>query len=253
MWFSCIPYLFPKTIKEKESDDKQCAHPNCDEHVLLKNILKANKKWVSVTWNLIPKFFHKLAQGQSPELLWIGCSDSRVPPAIITGKKPGDIFVHRNVGNTIYTSDNNVNAVIEYSVHHLKVKHVIVCGHYGCGAVLASMGCDTGSPTIEEWIKNIRKIYTEYEFQFESLDKPDQITMMCKLNAILNARNACLTSAVQHAWEEGQEVVVHGWIFQLSNGEIEDLEFIVSNAEEVETVTKMAIEKVLHSVEQKEV
>ncbi|KAJ2985565.1 hypothetical protein HDV02_000509 [Globomyces sp. JEL0801] len=158
------------------------------------------------------------------------------------------MFVHRNIGNGVYPTDDNANSVIEYSVEHLKVKDVIVCGHFGCGAVMAGMGGNTGMEFIEKWINQIRKIYSKYEFQMESYETSQQVEIMCQINAIINARNACLSKPVQHAWKNQQSVTVHAWIYQLKNGRIKDLDFNVSRPEDVEISTQLAIKKVFATI-----
>ncbi|KAI8896208.1 carbonic anhydrase [Globomyces pollinis-pini] len=230
---SFVIYLIGKEVEEQDQ---------------LKQILTANLAWAEQTEKSQPKLFEELASGQSPTMLWIGCSDSRVPPSLITGRNPGEMFVHRNIGNGVYPMDDNANSVIEYSVEHLKVKDVIVCGHFGCGAVMAGMGGDTGMEFIEKWINQIRKIYSKYEIKMESYNQSEQVEIMCQINAIINARNACLSKPVQHAWKVQQPVTVHAWIYQLKNGRIKDLGFNVSRPEDIDLTTQLAIKKVFQSV-----
>ncbi|KAJ3312488.1 hypothetical protein HDV04_003088 [Boothiomyces sp. JEL0838] len=208
----------------------------------LLGILEANKRWARNVQRVNPEFFNKQNAGQQPTMLWVGCSDSRVPPTHITQTKPGDFFVHRNIGNAVHSLDMNANAVMQYSIDALKVKHVIVCGHYKCGAVKAGMGKNTGLPIIEQWIANIRNLDDQIHETLDKLDHELAFDLMCELNAITNARNACLTQVVQNAWKRGQPLTVHGWCYRLSTGIIEDLKFEVSNPIKVESAYQSAIQ-----------
>ncbi|KAJ3271723.1 hypothetical protein HDV01_006418 [Terramyces sp. JEL0728] len=208
----------------------------------LLGILEANKRWARNVQRINPEFFHNQNEGQHPTMLWIGCSDSRVPPTHITQTKPGDFFVHRNIGNAVHALDLNANAVMQYSIDALKVKHVIVCGHYKCGAVKAGMGKNTGLPIIEQWIANIRNLDDQIHETLDKLDHDMAFDLMCELNSITNARNACLTQVVQNAWKKGQPLTVHGWCYRLSTGIIEDLKFEVNSPDRVEIAYQSAIQ-----------
>ncbi|KAJ3312489.1 hypothetical protein HDV04_003089 [Boothiomyces sp. JEL0838] len=204
-------------------------------------LLDANKKWAKAIEDSNPDFFMEQNAGQAPSFLWIGCSDSRVPPNHITATNPGDIFVHRNIGNAVLALDLNANAVMQYAVDVLKVKHLIVCGHYKCGAVHAALGHSTGLPIIEQWIAHIRTLDAQFHDTLKRLPPQVRFDLMCELNAITNAKNACLSVVVQNAWKRGQKLVVHGWCYRLANGIIEDLNFEVDDPKQVEYTFEAAM------------
>ncbi|KAJ3271722.1 hypothetical protein HDV01_006417 [Terramyces sp. JEL0728] len=208
-------------------------------------LLEANKKWAKAIEDTNPDFFMEQNAGQAPSFLWIGCSDSRVPPNHITSTNPGDIFVHRNIGNAVLALDLNANAVLQYAVDALKVKHIIVCGHYKCGAVHAAIGHKTGLPIIEQWIAHIRILDAQFHDTLKRLPPQVRFDLMCELNAITNAKNACLSTVVQNAWKRGQKLVVHGWCYRLANGIIEDLMFEVEDIQQVEYTFEAAMKNAI--------
>ena len=186
-------------------------------------LLNNNRQWVSDIKEANPRFFDELAQGQSPESLWIGCADSRIPPSQVVGAGPGELFVHRNIANMVVHTDLNCLSVLQYAVDHLGVKNVVVCGHYGCGGVKASMEqADHG--IIDNWLRHIQDVYREHRETLEALsDHNARFRKLCELNVAAQVRNVANTPVVQQAWQRGQQLTVHGWIFELADGHIYDL------------------------------
>jgi len=205
-----------------------CAKPIETKDISYEALLQGNKDWVKDTIDKDPAFFDKLSDGQNPPVLWIGCSDSRVPANQITNTKPGDIFVHRNIANVVVHTDMNMLSVLDYSVNVLKVKHVIVCGHYGCGGVKAALG-NKQVGIIDNWLRNIRDVYRTYELEMSAIQDPiKRFDRLVELNAIEGASNIMNTSIVQAAWANGQELSVHAWVYSLKTGIIKDME-VTSN------------------------
>jgi len=200
---------------------------------VLKNLFDQNREWAEKVKESDPDFFLKLSKQQSPEYLWIGCSDSRVPSNQIVGLLPGEIFVHRNIANVVVPSDLNCLSVIQYAVEVLKIKHIIVCGHYGCGGVKAAMDNDEHG-LIDNWLHHIRDVYRTHSEEVDALqDNTLKINKMCELNVIEQVANVCNTTIVRSAWKAGQELSVHGWIYSIENGILQDLNVCVTGIEEV--------------------
>ncbi|ACU02865.1 MULTISPECIES: carbonic anhydrase [Pedobacter] len=207
--------------------------------ITYESLLKGNKEWVAETLKEDPKFFEKLSAGQAPPVLWIGCSDSRVPANQITNTMPGDIFVHRNIANVVTHTDMNLLSVLDYSVNVLKVKHIIVCGHYGCGGVNAALG-DNQVGLIDNWLRNIKDVIRLHEREMQTIKDPQKKSnRLVELNAIEGAANVMSTSIVQNAWATGQELSVHAWVYSLQTGLITDLQVSASNADDISPVFKM--------------
>ncbi len=186
-------------------------------------LLKNNKEWVSSKLNEDPDYFKKLALGQSPEYLWIGCSDSRVPANEITGTLPGEMFVHRNIANMVVHSDMNLLSVLSYAVEVLKVKHIIVCGHYGCGGVIAAMG-NKQFGLIDNWLRHIKDVYRYHHNELDAIkDENERARRFVELNVIEQVHDLGKTSIVQKAWSNNQELHIHGWVYDISEGIIKDL------------------------------
>lgn len=182
-----------------------------------------------------PDFFLKLSLQQSPEYLWIGCSDSRVPANEIVGLLPGELFVHRNVANVVVHTDFNCLSVIEYAVERLQVKHIIVCGHYGCGGVQAALK-DNQLGLIDNWLRHIKEVWKKYEKEISLIeDEHRQLDRLCELNVIEQVVNVCNTTIIQKAWKRGQQVDVHGWIYSIQDGQLRDLNVKLSNSKDIET------------------
>ena len=186
-------------------------------------LLLENKAWATERLSLDPKFFDRLEHIQAPEFLWIGCSDSRVPANEITNTQPGEIFVHRNIANIVDHTDLNLLSVLQYAVEVLKVKHIIVCGHYGCGGVQAAMS-NISYGLMDNWLRNIKDVYWNNRDALDGLKKEgDRVDRLCELNVIASARNLIKTSIVQHAWKTTHFPVVHGWVYRLTDGILHDL------------------------------
>lgn len=211
--------------------------------ITYEGLLQGNKDWVAETLKEDPAFFERLSAGQAPPVLWIGCSDSRVPANQITNTMPGDIFVHRNIANVVTHTDMNLLSVLDYSVNVLKVKHIIVCGHYGCGGVNAALG-DKQVGLIDNWLRNIKDVIRMHEREMQTIKDPQKRSnRLVELNAIEGAANVMSTSIVQNAWASGQELSVHAWVYSLETGLITDLKVSASGAEDVSPVFKMQAQK----------
>lgn len=203
---------------------------------LLGKLFQQNRDWAAEIKAEDPHFFEKLAVQQTPEILWIGCSDSRVPANELLGLLPGDVFVHRNVANLVIHTDFNCLSVIQYAVEVLKVKHVIVCGHYRCGGVIAAMG-NQEFGLIDNWLRNIKDIYYKYRNEVNAIeDEHERQDYMCELNVLEQVTNICYTSIVQNAWRRGQELAVHGWIYDVKDGLLQDLDITIDNLEQIPDV-----------------
>ncbi|MFT7196165.1 MAG: carbonic anhydrase [Marinoscillum sp.] len=198
-------------------------------------LIKGNEEWVKRQLSLDPDYFKKLAKGQAPEFLWIGCSDSRVPANEITGTESGEIFVHRNIANQVIHSDINMLSVLQYAVEYLHVKHVIVCGHYGCGGVKAAMDT-THVGLVGRWLAFIKDIY-QRNFDLLSMIKSDKEreNKLVELNVIEQVHNLAKTSIVQKAWAN-RELEIHGWVYSLEEGRIIDLECKYTNIDQLEPI-----------------
>jgi len=213
------------------------------EQITYEGLLQGNKDWVAATLNEDPEFFDRLSAGQKPPVLWIGCSDSRVPANQITNTMPGDIFVHRNIANVVTHTDMNLLSVLDYSVNVLKVKHIIVCGHYGCGGVNAALG-DKQVGLIDNWLRNIKDVYRTHERELATIkDTQRKFDRLVELNAIEGAANVMSTSIVQNAWASGQELSVNAWVYSLKTGLITDLKVSASNADDISPVFKMHVDR----------
>jgi carbonic anhydrase len=186
-------------------------------------LLEENKRWAERTQEISPEYFQKLATDQNPEFLWIGCADSRAPADLLTNTQPGQIFVHRNVANLVIHTDLNMLSVLQYAVEVLKVKHIMVVGHTGCGGVKAAMGNkDLG--LINKWLRSIKDTYAKYEEKLEAIeDEEERIFELTKLNIVEQVRNLAKTTIVQHAWNHGEEIYLHGWLLNLNTGLIESI------------------------------
>lgn len=204
-----------------------------------KKIIENNAKWVEESLSLDKDFFKDLARGQQPPLLWIGCSDSRVPANEIIGAKPGEVFVHRNIANMVIHSDMNMLSVLDYAVNVLKVSHVIVCGHYGCGGVKAAMG-NQSIGLIDNWIRHIKDIYRLHENYLNSIeDENERFNKFVEINVQEQVFDLAKTSIVQSAWRNGQDLTLHGWVYGLNSGYITDLDVNMSNNNDLDEVYRL--------------
>ncbi len=193
-------------------------------------LLENNRAWVREQLGLDPKYFDKLALGQSPKYFWVGCADSRVPANVITGTAPGDVFVHRNIANVVINTDLNCMSVLQYAVEVLKVEHVIICGHYGCGGVTAALSAQSFG-LIDNWLRSIKDVYRTYKTELRAY--PDQIALerrLVELNVIESVYSLGKTSILQRAWKERGFPRLHGWVYDIADGLIRDLGVNFSSA-----------------------
>ena len=205
-------------------------------HITYEGLLDGNKKFVADTLKLDPDYFERLANGQKPPVLWIGCADSRVPANQITNTQPGEIFVHRNIANMVIHTDMNMLSVLDYAVNVLKVRHVIVTGHYGCGGVIAAMS-NKEFGLIDNWLRPIKDVYRIHAEQLERItDEKERTNRLVELNVVENVYNLCKTSIVQNAWSTGQELAVHGWVYSIETGKIKDMGVSTRNNENMDEV-----------------
>ena len=199
----------------------------------LSNLFDKNRAWAKGVRARQPDFFEQLAHQQSPQFLWIGCSDSRVPANDIVGLMPGELFVHRNVANVVVHTDLNCLSVMQYAVDVLKVKHIIVCGHYGCGGVSAALG-NQRFGLIDNWLRHIQDVRNKHLQTLSKIPEgPALVDKLCELNVIEQVVNVSQTTVVQDAWLRGQSLAVHGWIYGLNDGHLRDLAICVQNADEL--------------------
>lgn len=203
-----------------------------------KKILDNNKLWVEQQLETDKNYFQDLSKGQNPPLLWIGCSDSRVPANEIIGAKPGEVFVHRNIANLVVHTDMNMLSVVDYAVNVLKVKHVIVCGHYGCGGVKAAMGNESFG-IIDNWIRHIKDLFRLHQDELYAIqDEESRFNRLVELNVIEQVQDLAKTSIVQNAWKNGQNINLHGWVYGLNSGYVTDLNVNLSSNKDLDEVYK---------------
>ncbi len=195
----------------------------------LKNLLEQNQAWAAAITENDPDFFSNLSTQQSPQYLWIGCSDSRVSANQIVDLPPGQLFVHRNIANVVVHSDLNCLSVIQFAVEVLRVKHIIVCGHYGCGGIRAAME-DKQHGLIDNWLGHIKDVKRVNSKKFDGLDHQQQFDLLCELNVIEQVTNVCNTTIVQNAWRNSAELSIHGWIYHIANGILQDLDICISSS-----------------------
>ena len=200
----------------------------------LNQLLENNRRWAEQIKSQDPSFFQTLSQQQSPHYLWVGCSDSRVPANQIIGVSPGELFVHRNVANVVVHTDLNCLSVIQFAVDVLEVKHVIVCGHYGCGGVQAALN-NSRLGLIDNWLRHVQDVRQKHAALLDEVEETHRADKLCELNVIEQVTNVCQTTIVQGAWERGQDLAVHGWIYGLSDGIIRDLNVSTSHQDELAT------------------
>lgn len=207
----------------------------------LDHLFDNNRRWAGEIKTRDDGFFEKLSNQQSPEFLWIGCSDSRVPSNQIIGLMPGEVFVHRNVANMVVHTDFNCLSVIQYAVDVLKVKHIMVVGHYGCGGVRAAIQ-DQQYGLIDNWLRFIKDVYYIKRRRFEGLSEEEKVDLLCEINVKAQVANVCRTSIVQNAWARGQSLVVHGWIYSVSDGLLRDLDLTVNGPDQVPATYRFAVQ-----------
>jgi carbonic anhydrase len=210
----------------------------------IETLIENNRRWAADTVRSDPEFFARLAAQQAPKYMWIGCSDSRVPANQIMGLPPGEVFVHRNVANLVVHTDLNCLSVLQYAVEVLRVEHVIVCGHYGCGGILAA---DRGAPLglIDNWLRHIQDIAERrHDVLAPESDAARRVERLCELNVLEQAHNVCRTTIVQDAWQRGQTLSVHAWIYRLSDGLVQDLGFAAAGGGEPAAELARAITRI---------
>lgn len=199
----------------------------------IKDLFARNRAWAKSVNEKDPEFFSRLAKQQTPDYLWIGCSDSRVPANQIIDLPPGEVFVHRNIANVVVHSDLNCLSVIQFAVEYLKVSHIIVCGHYGCGGVAASLE-DADHGLIDNWLGHIEDVARVNADALQGLENEGMVDRLCELNVIAQVANVCRTSPVQKAWRNGVQLTVCGWIYDIKNGILQDLVTRVASNEELD-------------------
>lgn len=211
----------------------------------LGKLFENNRNWAQSIRDEDPHFFEGLSNLQQPEFFWIGCSDSRVPANEIIGLKPGEVFVHRNIANMMIHTDINGLSVLQYAVEKLRVKHIIVCGHYDCGGVKGAMSHQSNG-LVDNWLRHIRDVYAKHEALLSAIaDERARTDKLCEINVIEQVANVCHTTIVQDAWRRGQELAVHGWIYALDNGLLRDLHVCVERADELSSIYRLAIDEEL--------
>ena len=207
---------------------------------LYNELLKGNREWVSRKLKEDPDFFKKLSKGQQPPVLWIGCSDSRVPANEITNTQPGEVFVHRNIANMVIHTDSNLLSVLDFSVTILQVKHVIVCGHYNCGGIDAALSNKHFGGMIDNWLSNIKDVYRLHQKELDGIAAHEQRNRrLTEWNIIEQVHNLCKTSIIQNAWEKFHRPHVHGWVYDVNNGLIKDLGVTVRDDSEMDNIYKI--------------
>ena len=205
----------------------------------LRDLFEKNKKWAKKVKESDPDFFAKLSKGQNPEYLWIGCSDSRVSANEIVDLMPGKLFVHRNIANIVVHTDLNCLSVIQYAVEVLKIKHIIVCGHYGCGGIQAAMD-NKEHGLIDNWLRHIKDVYRYHQTRLDAVeDKKEKMDLLCELNVVEQVSNICHTTIVQNAWKSGQDLAVHGWIYNIKDGILKNLDVCITNKDEISQTHRM--------------
>jgi len=205
----------------------------------LEHLFEKNRAWAENIKKSDPDFFNKLSKQQKPEYLWIGCSDSRVPANQIVDLLPGEIFVHRNIANVVVHTDLNCLSVIQYAVEVLEVKHIIVCGHYGCGGVKAALE-NKEHGLIDNWLRHIKDVYRFHQDKFNNMiDENNKLNLLCELNVIEQVANVCNTTIVQNAWKAKKDLTVHGWIYSIENGLLKDLNVSISGSDQLNPLYKI--------------
>lgn len=201
-------------------------------------LFENNATWIERKTAQDPDFFHRLAAQQAPDFLWIGCSDSRVPANDIVGLDPGELFVHRNVANMVVASDLNLLSVLQFAVELLDVRHIIVCGHYGCGGVKAALG-RVGLGLSDNWLQPIKHIWLHHQEELVLLDPAAQVDRLCELNVMHQAANVATTTIVQDAWARGRDIAIHGWIYGLDDGRLHDLGCTLTGPEQLHPALRL--------------
>lgn len=217
-------FFSPTEGKEWDKDSKE-----------LKNLFENNKKWVEEKLANDPLYFTSRAKKQTPSYLWLSCSDSRIPSNEITGLESGELFVHRNIANLFYEIDINALAVVEYSIYGLNIEHIIVCGHTGCGGVIAAMN-DIDLPYVDNWLSSVRDTYKEFRKEIDAIkDRSKQEDLLVELNVKRQVVNLAHCKIVENAWKQGKRVCLHGWVFDLKQGKLKDLNYTICSPVDLES------------------
>ncbi len=206
----------------------------------LQELFDSNRRWAAATEARQPGFFTRLLTQQTPQYMWIGCADSRVPANELVGLAPGEMFVHRNVANVVVHSDLNCLSVVQYATDVLKVQHIIVVGHSGCGGVAAVMN-DRRAGIVDNWLRHVQDVRNWYQSWLDTVPAEARVNALCELNVVEQATNVCRTTVVQDAWARGQELVIHGWFYGLKDGLLQDLRMTVRRPEDVSEAHAAAI------------
>ena len=207
----------------------------------LSHLFENNRAWSERIRRIDPDFFDRLSRQQRPKYLWIGCADSRVPANEIVGLPPGELFVHRNIANVIAHSDLNCLSVMQFAVDVLQIEHIIVCGHYGCSGVSAALQ-DQRVGLADNWLNHLHDVHSKHDARLDMIpDMPQRIDRLCELNVIEQVGNVCQTTVVRDAWDRGQELTVHGWVYGLKDGLVRDLSTTVTNSKEVSVAYGVAL------------
>lgn len=210
----------------------------------IQQLLEGNQNWVRNTQKMVPDFFDKLASGQTPKFLWIGCADSRVPATEITNAMPGSIFVQRNIANMVVHTDSNLLSVVNYAVKVLKVKHIIVCGHYGCGGVAAAMS-NKKFGFLDNWLVHIKDVYRLHKEELDAVaDEQERLDRYVELNILEQVNNLTMVSFIQEEWENGEHPYIHGWVYSLKDGLIKDLGYSRNSSADLDEVYRYSPKKV---------
>ena len=205
----------------------------------MKDLFERNRRWAERIKKADPDFFIKLSRQQRPEYLWIGCSDSRVTANEIIDMMPGEVFVHRNIANLVIHTDLNCLSVVQFAVEVLKVKHIIICGHYGCGGIQAAME-DNEHGLIDNWLQNIKDVHRFHRDKFAALqEEKEKGDLLCELNVVEQVANMCHTTIVQNAWKSGQELTVHGFIYGIDDGILRDLNVSIARGDEISKIERI--------------
>jgi carbonic anhydrase len=203
------------------------------------DLISANQAYAKAKTDVNPEYFSEMAKGQSPGFLWLGCSDSRVPANEVTGTESGDIFVHRNIDNMVVSTDLNFMSVLAYAVHHLKVDHIIVCGHYGCGGVQAALSNDNLS-LLNKWLRNIKEVYNQHTDELGSLSGAEQVSRLVELNVAAQVMNVAKTTIVQEEWM-ARPLSIHGWVYDLKTGLVNDLGIDITGPEALPEIFRLQV------------
>jgi carbonic anhydrase len=245
LWFS-VPKahnVLSKIITKSKASNMSAENSEKQKRAY-EELLQGNRDWVKKETDKDPDYFNKLAEGQEPDVLWIGCSDSRVPANEVTNTKPGQVFVHRNIANMCVHSDMNMLSVLDYAVNVLKVKHVIVSGHYGCGGVAAALS-NKQFGLIDNWLRHIKDVYRLHSNELDRImDDTLKVNRLVELNVIEQVYNLCKTTIVQNAWREREDLEIHGWVIDLKSGLVKDLQVTAKSSQNLGEIFKLDESKV---------